>query len=275
MSVTNPEEYRAFISQGAASVELKKPLVIPESNPDAVSLYRYCSDDGACGHSDDAGCRRTEIMIKWESENAGTLLPAGLAWGARDHFFFYEGKIYYYKPFLEKILAEDIKNNEEDRKDPAFATYLNSIQPYAEEFGIDATTSLDDIRTLISSNPAGMLPFVAETDNFFVFETPGDQLVTEITRDVLNAVQSSFTDEYRFAFFDPADTLYIKDGKAYWTDLMRWVRVTSDVLKQGISLNGKFYPFGTLTDEARRIVTLAGQYYAKDYLEPFEIIELP
>ena len=271
MSVTNPEDYQAFIAQGAASVELKKPLQVPETDPTSASLHRYCSDDGACGHSDDAGCRRTETMIKWEEET-GKLLPAELTWGARDQFFFFEDKIYYYKPFLEKLLAEDVANTTEDLKDPAFSKFVSDMKAFAPEYGNDPTTTLDDVRTLISKAPAGMPTFVEETASFFVFEAPGTELVTEITRDVLNAVQSSFTSEYRFSCFTIADALYIKDGKAYWADVARWVSVTSDALKQGISLNGKFYPFASLSGTALSAVNLAGNFFAKDFETPFAII---
>lgn len=270
MSVTNPEEYQAFIAQGAASVELKKPLEVPTP---VQSVHRYCSDDGACGHSDDAGCRRTETMVKWEEET-GKILPAELSWGARDQFFFFEDKIYYYKPFLEKLLAEDATALAEDLNDPAFSKFVSDMKALAPEYGNDPTTTLDNIRSLISKAPAGMPTFVSETANFFVFETPGEALVTEITRDVLNAVQSSFTGEYRFSCFTIADALYVKDGKAYWTDVARWVSVTSNVLKQGISLNGKFYPFGTLSEDSLAVVNLAGNFFAKDYQEPFSIVTL-
>lgn len=269
MSVTSPEEYQAFIAQGAASVELKKPLTTPE--PVSGSIHRYCSDDAACGHSDDAGCRRTETMVKWEEET-GKLLPAELTWGARDQFFFFEDKIYYYKPFLEKLLAEDVINSAEDLKDPAFSKFVSDMKAFVPEYGNDPTTSLDDIRSLISSAPAGMPAFVAETASFFIFEAPGDLLITEITRDVLNAVQSSFTGDYRFSCFTIADSLYIKDGKAYWTDIARWVAVSSEVLKQGVSLNGKFYPFSTLSETALSAVNLAGNFFAKDFSTTFEII---
>jgi hypothetical protein len=273
MSVTSPEEYQAFIAQGAASVELKKPLAIPEPTPEVESIYRYCSDDAQCGHSDEAGCRRSETMVKWEAEN-GRLLPADLSWGARDLFFFFEDKIYYYKPFIEKILSDDITNNEEDSKTPEFANYISQLGSYADDLTADATKTLDDVRSVISAKPAGMLPFVTETENFFVFESPGTDLVTEITRDVLNAVQTSFTSDYRFAFSDPADALYIKDGKAYWTDLVRWINANSEMMKQGITFDNKFYPFGTLSSEARQIMTVVGEYYSKDYSTQFEIVEL-
>ena len=270
MSVTNPEEYQEFIAKGAADPELKKPLVVPEVEVPEASPHRYCSDDGMCGHSDDAGCRRTETMVKWEEEN-NRILPADLAWGARDQFFFFEDRIYYYKPFLEKVLAEDVSNLAEDLNNPAFVSFVTEMKNYAPEFANDATSSLDDVRSVIAKAPAGMPTFVTETANFMVFETPGNELVTEINRTVLDAVQATFGD-YRFSCFTIADALYLKDGKAYWTDLTRWVNITSDVLKQGISVNGDFYPFGNLAGDSLAVVNLAGNYFAKDFDKPFSII---
>ena len=270
MSVTNPEEYRALIELGAADERLKQPLEVPVVEESEASPYRYCSDDGLCGHSDEAGCRRTETIIKWEEEN-GKLLPADLSWGARDQFFFFEDRIYYYKPFLEKLLAEDIANLKEDFNNPEFVSFVTEMKNYAPEFANDTTASLDDIRSVIEKSPSGMPVFVTETTKFMVFETPGTELVTEINRTVLDAVRTTLSD-YRFSCFTIADCLYLKDGKAYWTDLTRWLNITSDVLKQGISVNGDFYPFGELTGDSLTVVNLAGNYFAKDFGKPFSII---
>jgi hypothetical protein len=273
MSVTDPEAYRAFISQGATSPELKKPLVISEDTSESNLLNRYCSDDGSCGHSNDAGCRRTETMIKWEEEN-DQLLPANLVWGARDQFFFFEDKIFYYKPYLEKILAEDANNLNEDNTNPEFVKFLNDMQSLAPDYKASELNSLADIIELVKLGVPGIPKFINETLSFLIFESPGDTLVTEITRDVLDAVNATFTSNYRFCSFTPADALYIKNGVAYWTDLTRVVSINSNSLKQGVSLNGKFYPFGTLSADALTVINLAGNSFAKDYSVPFSIVTL-
>jgi hypothetical protein len=262
MLVTNPEEYQKFITKGAADPELKAPLVIPDPTTavENKSLYRYCSDDAVCGHSTVAGCRRNETMLKWEEE-FNSLLPADITWGARDQFFFQDTKIYYYKPLLEKLLEDDAVNFVEDRKDPAFLSFLSNSSPYSNELIelINGTIiSLDGIRTMIASNPNGMPKFIEETNSFLVFETPGNILVTEITSDLLSLIKTTFTSDYQISWLDSADSFYIKDGKVYWTDLLRWVKITSNVLKLGINLNNTFYAFDILTTEARQVITLIG-----------------
>jgi hypothetical protein len=274
MPVTDPEEYQQFIALGALDDRLKQPLIVSQEDPTSGSIYRYCSDDGMCGHSDEAGCRRSETIIRWEAEN-DRVLPADLHWGIRDQFFFFEDKIYYYKPFLEKTLLEDRQNREDALRDNEFLNLLNTVRNfipnYEEETPVD---SIEKIRLLAAAAPDGMPLFVEETDNFMVFESPGENLVTEITRSVLDVVKNSFNGQYIYPPFENTDALYINESKAYWADITKWMKCNCSLTKKGISFRGKFYPFDPLEEPALTLINLTGNFFSRDHNTEFEIISL-
>lgn len=279
MSMT-PEEYQAFIAQGASSAALKAPLVCPTPENSHPAPNRLCSPDGACGHGD-AGCRRSDTILKWESENLGQYLPAELQWGARDLFFFYQDKLWYDKNVLEILIAEDLAVRAEDLiSNTEYINFRNMFDVYAPGGTSQGAESLDQIRTMIGTNPNGLLKFVEETDNFFVFENPGLTLVTadNMDRATLDIVQASFQSSWRFDCFDPADCLYICNGKAYWTDLLRWGTFSLDILQLGISFTATdkllFFPFTPLATADRDVINIGLAFYSADYNGNYSIVDL-
>jgi hypothetical protein len=278
MSMT-PEEYQAFIAQGASSSALKAPLVSPTPENPNSAPNRLCSPDGMCGHGD-AGCRRSDTILKWESENSGQYLPADLQWGARDLFFFHQDKLWYDKSYLETLIAEDLSARSEDLiSNTEYINFLDTFKVWPTENSIGAN-SLEEIRTMISTRPQGLLNFVEETNNFFVFENPGLTLITanNINKSILETIESSFQSSWRFDCFDPADCLYIHNGTAYWTDIIRVGSVSSDILQSGISLISSdtfmFFPFSPLTTEQREIISIGLAYFSSEYSGGYSIVDL-
>ena len=274
-----PEEYQAFIAQGASSSALKAPLVSPTPENPNSAPNRLCSPDGMCGHGD-AGCRRSDTILKWESENSEQYLPADLQWGARDLFFFHQDKLWYDKSYLETLIAEDLSTRSADLvSNTEYINFLDTFKVWPTEDTIGAD-SLEEIRTMIGTRPQGLLTFIEETDNFFVFENPGLTLVTAdtINKTTINIVNSCFQSSWRFDCFDPADCLYIHDGKAYWTDLLRWGSAKSDILQLGISLLNidrlVFFPFTPLTAEQRDIISIGLAYHSAEYSGGYSIVDL-
>jgi hypothetical protein len=274
-----PEEYQAFIAQGSSSSALKAPLVSPTPENPNSAPNRLCSPDGMCGHGD-AGCRRSDTILKWESENSGQYLPAELQWGARDLFFFHQDKLWYDKSYLETLIAEDLSTRSADLTSNAeYINFLDTFKVWPTEDTIGAD-SLEEIRTMIGTRPQGLLTFIEETDNFFVFENPGLILVTAstISKATIDTVNSCFQSSWRFDCFDPADCLYTYNGKAYWTDLLRWGSANSDILQLGISLLNidklVFFPFNPLTTEQRDIISIGLAYHSAEYSGGYSIVDL-
>jgi hypothetical protein len=241
--------------------------VVPDPN-------RLCSSDAECGHGD-AGCRRTDTILVWEQE-FNKYVTGSEYWGMNDSFFEFEGVSYYYKPFLQKFIDSDkIAMAEEE-------VTLKSIIP-----DFDASNmSFVDMNTVIQAAPSGMPAFLDQTDDFYMFDSVGTNLITDetLTRDLLTKIQNTFfTGQYSIPCFGMCDSLYEKDGNLYWTDLCRWSSTSLNLLKQGISMvsadgqSRNFYPFlhsSQLSNSDKQIITAFGNYNASFSKQTFNIIDL-
>lgn len=244
---------------------------------------RLCSQDGACGHGE-GGCRRTETLLAWESENPGKYVPGNLFWGSRDLYFVLDNVMYYYKPFLEKKLEEVVQSFEEDKNNTEYVTKMVGITQLISEANpallpSQYPTSISDIRTIINSAPQGMPVFIKETEHFFCFEDIGTRNLTaaDINRPMLSLIQSTFSSEYTLPYWTPCISLYLKEDKVYWTDLIKWCKTTSPDLKTGVVFVEdafRFYTFSPLDSKGQQVMDVVGNYLAREYNVPFEIVNL-
>ena len=274
MSVTTPEIYQDLIEKGSAHPDLKAPLaeaIAVVDNPDSNRLWLLDDNDGA---------RRAETVLAWEKEN-NKYLPAELIWGNPDFFFHYDGSIWYYKPVLEKNLDEDRRNKEADAVDPLYQAWLAEIRAIVPTYSIPDTPTLDTIREMIKLQPNGMPNFTKETEFFFQFDDVGLDKITAENIDLLTltAIDNTFTSDYTPKGFEPGDNFYKKDGKIFWTNLLRWKLITIPLLRPpGIVLvsddSYNYYISGWPTSipaDMQQIIITECTFYAKEYNKPFKI----
>lgn len=284
-TVTDPIAYQALTALGAASPELKAPLIVPSVDTSGPSPYRLCSvgDHAECGPGD-AGCRRTDTLLAWEAENPGTYVSASTFWGAGDQYFVENGVMYYYKPYLQTILTQLVQDFQSDTTNTNYTTIMAELITLVPEANATLLTTqypttLTAVRAIIDSAPSGMPTFIKETDNFYCFEDVGTAQVTadNITRETLSLIQSTFTSGYTLPYWSPCDALCLNNNKVYWTDLLRWANVSSPELRAGIVLVGdnfSFYPYASLDTKGQQIINLAGNYLATEFNKPFTIVNL-
>jgi hypothetical protein len=258
---------------------LQEPLVVPVVERITPDPNRLCSEDMHCGLGD-SGCRRSDSVLAWEAEHSGEHVPAELSWGARDLYFRLDGVAYYYKPYIQYILDEINQNLQQDENDADFLAFVSSLKALVPEISPSSGPhTLDDIRAIIDSKPAGMPNFIEETENFFCFDDVGTEQVTEenITSETLTLIKDTFTSDQTLPYMDPCDSLFVKDGKVYWTDLVRWHEASSPSLRAGITLVGEnysFFPFAELDATTEQLVNIYGPKFAEEFNKTFKIVNL-
>lgn len=261
--------------------EETKPIVPlpPKFDPTVPDPNRLCSEDMDCGLGDSV-CRRSDTILAWESENPGTFLSPNLVWGARDQFFILDGTINYYKPYIQFLLDDINQALQTDTSSTDFQQFITSLRAIVPEIDpTDCPHTFNEVMAIIESEPKGMPKFIKQTDNFLVFEDVTGELITETNIDAatLDLIAATFTSDYTLPYMDPCDTLYLKDGKVYWTDILRWCKPNSPSLRAGIILLGDkyaYYPFGTLDQTTAELVNAYGPKFAEEYTKSFEIITL-
>jgi hypothetical protein len=251
------EEYKAFTALGAASPDLKAPLTVP-----TVTATSYLTR--LDGESD--GAYNTRVAIDTYETEFNTVVNGELEWGTA--FFKDNGSIYYYKPYLQQILAADAANLTADQNNADRQVSVQAVQSFLGISIPTNATSLTAIRAIIDSNPPGMPPFVTETEHFYQFT---DVLATPITiddidRSLLDLIQSTFTGTYSVYYSDLSTGLYKNGDTLYFGKLVEWS--TSPSQKLGIflyptanttkyptaSTTAYFFPFAPLSETEQAFV---------------------
>lgn len=271
------------------------PEIIPSEGPNPD---RLCSPGNECGHGD-AGCRRTDTILAWEAENPGQYIPADLSWGTGDLYFKHDAKLFYDKLHLQskfdKEYASMVAYHSADGTKSILADIENIDPSYVSVFNVIVKKDLDFIRRIIKSRPAGLPPFIKETDRFFVFkDVTGNQVNAEtLDQNMLQKIYDTFVTGNQSNFFcfgyEPVVDLffhyYLKSDKLFFTDLNYWIECTTPEAKRmatmGLTIEYDdaivFHPFKSesdLSSQERELLYFFGEQVSSEMDKPFEIRSL-
>jgi hypothetical protein len=252
------------------SPEYLAPLTPPPAHP-VPDPNRLCSHDGACGKGD-AGCYRSDIMIKLESE-FGFYVSGSNKWYHGSMIIAEGDYIYYYKPELQRILdqakaAMSKLLAESPQAAAVQALWMETINSTAQN---SVDISLDEISSNIRSNIMGMPPFVAETASFYKFANicnePFD--ISNVTGNTLAKIRQSFDprcNTYMQAFDN--DVLYTDTTGTLYSLSVHWFTNKFPNMDFGcfINSNGKdiFYPFSALTPPQQNLIDSYNSFEASN-----------
>lgn len=234
-------------------------LITPEETNAIDSTRNESPDvlDRLCEYDEDgqAGCRRTQTILALE-EAYDTFVSPEMRWGYWDLFCEHQDQLYFDKTFLEF-------NIDDDDIIPEHQDLLNEINQYAgRDTHLHTMESLD---ALIKSDTAGLPTLIDETDRFYRCENVGTDMITteNITRERLDIIKDSFTDDVNPLLMDLEGSVYISDGKAICTKVFSFNRNPN--AKLGVLLEDtandvmNFYPFEPLTEEQEDFVNKLAQ----------------
>ena len=285
------QELMDRIAQARALLPEDVPLVTPDpTNPSRLPTGDEPND-----------LLRREILLAFEAE-FDTFVHPFTSWGGNGSnrsFFIHEGAMFYYKPQLEKNIAERASEKAVDEQDPIYQDWLQLIDQIIPGFNPRdfSIYSLSDVRSVITAQPNGMPQFIGETPHFYQFVgvTPGARglIIDDLTRKILDQIKIDFRNSIKPHPFKPYDDhLYFNEGKFLWTDLETWTthRLANDLFL-GISFQPKeatiqypsavnntyFFAFdnpATWTEEQKQLVELMSVAMTDNGKRKFQIIYL-
>jgi hypothetical protein len=253
------------------------PSILPVSDTNPATLDRLSERD----EDKIPGCRRTNTILALEAEY-NTYVSPYMPWGVCDEFCIHEGSYIYYKPWIQQQIDADLLNIQDLLVDQINLDIVNNV------LGFDFSTARVNYKTLIEEQPAGLPLFQDQTLSFFRLESVGDTEITldTMTRDVLDAVKASFTDDLNPYLCNMGQGLYIKDGAAYYAGVLAWVR--NPTMKLGVFMDNSvpsenypdsettayFFAFEPLTAEQISFVTALYNLEKSDTSQRLEIVYL-
>lgn len=232
------------------------------------------------------GDYRTKVILTFEAEY-DTFVDPEMKWGTRDTYHMYDNRAFYFKPNLLSMFEVDQQNNLEDEANEeiyniklALSTFLG-YPPVENKFSSEFIKNVvenkhpDFIKNLIKSKPGGLPAFVGQTQSFYEFKDVGTNELTvdDFNKEILQKIQSTFTDDYNPFLFSLHEGLYEKEGNIYLTDLTKWSY--NPVCKLGVFVNPQsselygtgttlFFPFGALTERDREFVNTLSRLETSD-----------
>jgi hypothetical protein len=230
---------------------------------------------------------RTKAILAFEAEFDTFVPPTSeLKWGMHNMFFKHENYAYYYKPFLQLEIDNDIKvtTEEGDCRRP----WLTEIENYLG-YEVQAFTrllpnpSLKWMRETMDKNPPGLPKLVLETPNFFKLELECDNpdnmkhiCIDDLDRPTLDKIKNSIGGDYN-PFLTPyfGESLYDFDGRYYCMDPFAYYYNPSPKGQIGIFLhpeyesskyenalnNSYFFTFQRITPEQRQFILNLGKVH--------------
>lgn len=238
------------------------PAILPVSStaPDVVDRLGIDIADTQNGQ------RRTQTILALEAE-FNTFVQPVMHWGFWDQWCRHEGNIYYYKYLIESMVADDDQSLNTDFADNRYAQHHAVV---AEHLGPSyRQTTLENVSNFFRNSPAGFPVLQTETLQFFQCEDVGENHITidELDRNLLNKIQTTFVGSLTPLFADVADSLYLHNDKIYCTDYLAYGETTLSSL--GVLMiprettkyqvgNAYFFPFSTLTEEQKELISSIG-----------------
>lgn len=232
------------------------PAPQPVSENPRDSVERLCEYDPG-GQS---GCRRTSTILALEAE-FDTFVSPEMFWGVWDQFCIHEGSSYYYKGWIQENINRDASASEDSKTQDEVAK-INSYLGYTLGYN---NLTMDIIKGHFTNGVAGVPTLELETPQFFQCEDVGTDIITidTIDRSTLDLIKTSFSSDVHPLMANVANSLHLKDGKVYCTDLFAYehnpagklgvlmIPTTSEKYEAG---KPYFFPFTTLTAEQTVVV---------------------
>lgn len=239
------------------------PAILPVSSVDPDVADRLGIDPADAQR----GQHRTNTILALEAE-FNTFVSPTMCWGVWDEFCRHEGHIYYYKYLLESQIDSDGTRQSEDYTDNDYAQYHTLAAEYLGPSFRQNT--LENVSSFFRNAPHGFPALQTETLQFFQCEDVGENHITidELDRNLLNKIQTTFVGSSTPLFADVADSLYLHNDKIYCTDYFAY----GETLLQSLGVlmiprnatvkyqvgNAYFFPFSTLTEEQKTLITSIG-----------------
>jgi hypothetical protein len=227
---------------------------------DPTSPYRLCEyDEGAV-----SGCRRTQTILALEAEY-DTFVDPEMHWDPLDQWCRHEDNIYFHKLRLENLLNLDKTTTDADNTNQELVAKVQSVELFAGS-NIHSTHTLEEIYQLFRTPPAGFVKVQLETPQFFQCKDVGSNQITidGLTREILNKIQSTFTDDENPLLVNLAQCLYLDGDDIICTNFLAFKQ--NPTAKLGVLMipnesakymigDAYFFPFAPLTDEQTAFIT--------------------
>ncbi len=240
--IFNPEE---TISIQASSVANSKD-----------NVFRLCEYDT----ESQIGCRRTNTILALEAEY-DTFVDPEMFWGIWDQFCIHEGKTYYYKGWLQENVSRDLASVESNE----IQVEISKINEYlGYNLGYDNLT-FDILKSHFTNKIPGLPTLILETPQFLQCEDVGTDKITidNLDRDKLNLIESTFTNDIHPLMANIANSLHLKDGKVFCTDVLAYennpagklgvLMIPTETEKYEAN-KPYFFPFQSLTAQQEEVV---------------------
>jgi hypothetical protein len=223
--------------------------------------YRLCEYDT----ESQKGCRRTNTIFALEAE-FDTFVDPEMVWGVWDLYCLHEGKMYYYKNFLEQFYTEDAQNRAADVQNSDQVEVDNFLKSVlTSKNAIAGADSVDAIKSLIQNPPGGFPKFLIETPQFLQFDDPGVKItIDSLDKTTLDKIKNTFNGDVNPLLSNLNDRLFIKNDQISCVDLMIFdenptakfgvIMVPSESEKYDAT-KAYFFPFAPLTAEQTEFVT--------------------
>ena len=234
---------------------------------------------------------RVEAIRAYEAE-FNAFVDYEVQWGLQDQFFIDGGYAYYYKPWLEKYLQEDVGVVKLEKVDGIHKR--KSIYDQVVDFlgydvpGMTPQLDLKFVREMILKRPAGLPEFLLETPMFFQFKIDGSYFhslkIDDINQTSICGIKKDIRGEYN-PFLTPyfAQSLYYTETRYYCMDIFAYYYnpkaqfgMLLDPKNSSKYLNAKhnsyFFTFRDISAEEKNFARLMGKMHT-DYSSDTIIIE--
>lgn len=209
---------------------------------------------------------RNETIFALEAEY-DTFVSPEMYWGHWDQWCRHEENIYYYKYNIEHTLREDSEAQSADELSDQFKQHHAVVDQFlGDDF---KRIQMTDVLTFFRNSPAGFPAHTAETLQFFQREDVGQTVLTidELDKNILNKIQSTFSDNVHPFLSDLNGSLYVHNGKMYCTDYLAYadrpaynlgvLMIPQESAKYQVG-SAYFFPFAPLTDDQKTLITSVG-----------------
>jgi len=239
---------------------MQGPAISPNRLTDSNVPDRLCEyEEGA-----QSGCRRTQTILALEAEY-DTFVHPEMYWGFWDQWCEHEGYSYFDKHQIEKRILRESLLNAEDKQSQDMLSIIDSVVNFVGN-DFHKLPSLSSIHDFFKNPSPGFPSLQLETPQFFQCNGVGTTqvLIDDMTRDLLNKIQATFTGNKNPFLVDLSGRLYIFENTIYCTDYLAYLE--NPTAKLGVLMSapvsekyatGKYYffPFSPLNAEQQQFVT--------------------
>lgn len=228
---------------------------------------------------------RNEIKEIFEDE-FNVVLPENITWGDARGSFYYENKAYYYKPSLIVEIENDQSNIENDQENDDRQVAFIDITDFLGYEPNSNPVDLEFIRNVISARPNCLMPYIEESENFFIFhDITGVQIgIDDLDKDILKMVEEQFVDDYNPLLNNLANCLIKRNQRMFVSDILTishnpgaklgvFMDATDSEVYPNNDTTSYFFPFKQLSSEEEDFVRNLGKLET-DYQEDTILVYL-